>query len=117
MPWTVEVTQQFEIWWDTLDEEERVSVDGMIRVLEKHGPTGPPFTSEVTGSQYAQLRQLRVPHQPREMCVLHVADEESSVVVLLTGADIECEHVSTEMVTLADAIYETYRRTHNGSDS
>ena len=55
MPWTVEVTDQFESWWDLLTEDERISVDGMIRVLEAQGPAwarriAPSWPSRGSGS-------------------------------------------------------------------
>lgn len=86
MAWTVEVTHEFEQWWDTLIEDERVSIDGMIRVLESHGPSlGPPYSIRTAGSRYPQLRQLRVPHQGHELCVLYIPDDWRSTLVLLTG--------------------------------
>src|SRR5215210_3503275 len=83
--WAVEVTVQFERWWDGLTEDERVSIDGMIRVLERRGPVlGAPYSTQATGSRYP-LRQLRVPHPGREMCVLYISQEPRLTLVLLTG--------------------------------
>lgn len=111
MAWTVEVTDQFEGWWDGLSEDERVSIDGMIHVLEAHGPSlGPPYSIETPGSRYAQLRQLLVPHQGREICILYIPDEWRTALVLLTGSTAEAgaEACSPEQIELADAIYGNY---------
>jgi len=117
VPWTVEVTHQFELWWDTLSDDERISIDGMIRVLERHGPTGPPFSLAVAGSRHHQLRQLRVPHEPRELCLLYVSDESQPVVILLTGSSTDCDQFPPDLIEMADAIYDGYRRGGNGSEN
>lgn len=86
MSWTVEVTGQFERWWEQLTEEERISIDGMIRVLEAQGlALGEPYASAVAGSAVTHLHQLRVPHAERAICVLYVPDPAVNVVLLLTG--------------------------------
>ena len=114
--WTVEVTDQFESWWDGLSEDERISIDGMIHVLEVHGPSlGPPYSIEIPGAVSRQLRQLRVPHQGREICVLYVSDEGRSALVLLTGstAGTSDDTCPPEQVQIADAIYANYRARRN----
>src|SRR5688500_7769388 len=84
--WTVEVTDEFEDWWDAVTEDERVSLDGMIHVLEMHGPSlNLPYSTEVTGSRHPELRQLRVPHRDRFLCVLYIPDEQTAALLLLTG--------------------------------
>jgi hypothetical protein len=108
--WTVEVTSEFEEWWNELSQEERISLDGMIRVLEEQGPAlGPPYSVEVAGSQYPPLRQLRVPHDERQLCVLYICDDGRNSLVLLTGdygaPDGEC---ALEQVVGADAVYRAY---------
>ena len=112
MAWTVDVTTEFEAWWDSLTEDERVSIDGMIHVLEAHGPTlGAPYSVPVEGSRYAaQLLQLLVPHLDQRICVLYISAEPESRLVLLTGTttgtgDAVCP---PEQVELADSIYGHY---------
>jgi len=39
MPWEVEYTDQFEAWWNALDESEQESVAVGVRLLEAKGPT------------------------------------------------------------------------------
>jgi hypothetical protein len=107
--WTVEVTSQFESWWDRLTEDERVSIDGTIHVLEAHGPSlGAPYSVPVTTSRHApHLRQLLVPHQDRQICVLYIPDERRTRLVLLTGttSGAGSETCPPEDVARADVIY------------
>lgn len=112
MKWTVEVTREFETWWDGLSEEERVSIDGMIHVLEAHGPSlGAPYSIPIDSSRYApQLRQLLVPHLDCQICVLYIPDDPSSRLVLLTGTTMgtDDEVCPPADVERADAIYKRY---------
>ena len=38
MPWNVEYTDEFEAWWKRLSEEEQISIDATVRLLETRGP-------------------------------------------------------------------------------
>jgi hypothetical protein len=113
--WVVEVTDQFERWWDERTEEERISIDGMIHVLEAHGPAlGSPYSLGTVGSRYPNLRQLHVPHTGRTICVFYVPDEGRSTVVLLMGdtegtAEQPC---SPAMIARAESIYSGYLSRH-----
>ncbi len=106
------MTHEFETWWNALTEEERVSIDGMIHLLELHGPAlGPPYSGEVSGSRYSQqLRQLLVPHQDGQICILYFSDGVAARLVLLTGTtkgtgDEICPPADVER---ADAVYGDY---------
>lgn len=108
--WSVEVTDHFETWWNSLSEEEQVSVDGMIRVLETHGASlGSPYSSDVSRIRSAALRQLLVPHGGRWIRVLYVVDDLRRALVLLLGSmaavDQKCPRVQIE---LAESIYANY---------
>jgi hypothetical protein len=109
--WTVEVTDQFESWWHQLTEDERISVDGMIRVLEAQGPgMGAPYSIELAASRFPQLRQLTVPHGDHAICVLYSSDEGRETLVLLTGTTAAGEEdvCPPDQIALADAIYDAY---------
>jgi hypothetical protein len=110
--WAVEVTGEFEAWWDGLSEEERVSIDGMIHVLEAHGPSlGPPYSIPVTGSRHEpHLRQLLVPHHDQQICVLYISDEPGSRLVLLMGTTrgTDDEVCPPDDIEHADRIYKRY---------
>ena len=66
MEWDVEYTDEFGLWWDTLDEAEQESVDAYVRLLQARGPgLGHPHSSWIKGSKHNHLRELRVRHQGR----------------------------------------------------
>jgi len=46
VPWDIEVTEQFERWWDLLNEAEREDVRASVGLLEERGPALPfPYSS------------------------------------------------------------------------
>jgi hypothetical protein len=66
MKWTVEFTDEFEIWWSRLTEAEQVSVAASVELLEDLGPKlGYPHTSGITGSRHPHMRELRTQHAGR----------------------------------------------------
>ena len=38
MKWDVEYTDEFGEWWRSLSEDEQVSLDASVRLLEDRGP-------------------------------------------------------------------------------
>lgn len=66
MAWDVEYTDMFGAWWDGLTEKEQGSVDNAIGLLENVGPHLPyPHSSQVKGSKYSRMRELRIQHAGR----------------------------------------------------
>jgi len=69
LPWEVEFTDEFGLWWARLTEAEQVSVAASVRLLELRGPElGFPHSSAIAGETHApkanrlydeHLRQLR----------------------------------------------------------
>jgi hypothetical protein len=67
--WTIEFTDQFEAWRDSLTVEEQVAVDRSVRLLERFGIALPyPYSSAVTTSLHAQMRELRIQQGVHTVC-------------------------------------------------
>ena len=48
MEWEVEYTDEFEVWWDELNESEQVDVSAVVQLLEAKGPQLPfPHSSGI----------------------------------------------------------------------
>jgi hypothetical protein len=48
--WSVEFTDEFEIWWDSLTVEEQEDIRSSVSVLRQRGPSlGRPHVDSVTG--------------------------------------------------------------------
>lgn len=85
--WDVEFTDEFEAWWESLTAEEQESVDFGVGLLVDRGPTLPfPYSSQVKGSKFGEMRELRVQHQGKPFRVLYAFDP-LRVALLLVGGD------------------------------
>lgn len=61
----MEYTNEFEVWWNTLDEGEQASIDTYVAMLEKFGVALKlPYSSDIKGSKHSQMQELRA--QPRQ---------------------------------------------------
>ncbi len=84
MAWSVEATDEFDEWWESLDEQARDAVDVVVDMLEELGPRLPfPYSSAIRGSRHGALRELRIQHRGRPLRVLYAFDPRRVAVVLL----------------------------------
>ena len=59
MAWEVEVTDQFQEWWHTLDEEQQDAVTIKVSLLQELGPTlGSPHSSDIKGSRHGRCESF-----------------------------------------------------------
>lgn len=106
MTCSVEFTDEFEAWWNSLSEYEQVSVDASVRILEQFGPSlRYPHSSNVRGSAYGHMRELRVQHEGRPYRVLYAFDPRRVAVLLIGGDKTGNDRWYEEYVPKADAIY------------
>ena len=87
MAWSLEVTVQFDEWWNILDDGARESVNAALVMLEELGPRLPfPYSSAIHGARHGALRELRIQHRGRPLRVLYAFDPRR-VAILLLGDD------------------------------
>ena len=107
MGWLVEVGDEFERWWRDLNEEERVSVDAMLLVLEIYGSSlGPPYATDVDAVRLPAVRQLRIPHGERPLRILFKYDQWRTSILLLGEAVAAADSLS-EVLAPVHASMET----------
>ena len=57
----IEYTEQFLKWWHSLKEEEQITVDASIRLLEHFGSNLRfLYSSGIGGSKFGHMRELRI---------------------------------------------------------
>jgi hypothetical protein len=87
--WDIEYTDQFEEWWEGLNENDQERIDAVISILEARGPAlGRPAVGEVAGSRIKNLKEL-IP-RGSAIRILFVFDPRRTAILLL-GAD-KAEH-------------------------
>lgn len=102
---------EFESWWRGLREVEQDKVTAVVTRLRQKGVTlGDPWTSDVKGSRYGTMRELRVRTHP-PIRVFYAFDPLRRAVVLVGGRKRGQEkRFYREHVDRADAIYDEYLR-------
>lgn len=111
MAWDVEYTDEFGGWWDRLTAEEQESVGYSVRLLEERGPhLGHPHSSDIRGSVYGQMRELRVQHEGRPYRVLYAFNPLRTGLLLIGGDKTGDDRFYDRMVPLADRLYAEHLR-------
>lgn len=109
MAWEVEFTDEFETWWNTLDEAEQDAVDRLVGVLKECGVhLGYPQSSDVKGSRHRQMRELRIQHQGEPYRVLYAFDPRRTAILLLGGNKTGDARWYEVFVPLADKLYDEH---------
>lgn len=79
-------TDEFNSWYDDLDEDDTKAVVRVVDLLEARGVSLPfPYSPDIKGSKYA-LRKLRVQSGGKPLRILYAFDPRRQAVLLL-GAD------------------------------
>ena len=109
MAWEVEYTDEFEAWWVGLKEEEQIDVNAVVGLLEEKGPHLPyPYSSEVKGTKFGSIRELRIQHKGKPYRILYVFDPRRAAILLIGGRKTSGTHWYEKYVPLAEKIYEQH---------
>jgi hypothetical protein len=112
MPCEVEYTDEFEIWWNGLDETEQASVAAIVQLLEERGVQLPfPFNSGVTTSRHKHMRELRIQHGGHPYRVLYAFDPRRNAILLLGGDKTGDARWYDVNVPIADKLYDVHLAT------
>jgi hypothetical protein len=107
--WQVEFTDEFEAWWNKLDETEQIKIDATVRLLEEYGPDLPyPMSSGVNGSRHSHMRELRIQARGRPFRVLYAFDPRRAAILLLGGDKTGDDRWYEVNVPLADQLYDRH---------
>ena len=107
--WDVEFTDEFGAWWDNLTADEQESVDFGVGLLIERGPTLPfPYSSQVKGSRFGEMRELRVQHQGSPYRVLYAFDPRRVGLLLLGGDKTGDDGWYDRVVPVADRLFATH---------
>lgn len=109
MAWDVEYTDEFEGWWETLNEEEQESVAASVGLLETLGPRLPyPHSSGIQGSRHGHMRELRVQHAGRPYRVLYAFDARRTAILLIGGEKTGDDRFYDRIIATADDLYDEH---------
>lgn len=109
MEWSVEYTDEFGNWWDSLTEAEQVNLDAHVRKLESRGPNLPfPYSSGVKGSRHSHMRELRVQSGGKPLRVFYAFDPRRAAILLIGGDKTGEKRFYERMVPVADDLYDEH---------
>src|SRR3990170_5797260 len=112
MKWPVEYTNEFGLWWDSLDEGEQESVDASVRLLEELGPGLPyPYSSKIIESRHGNMRELRIQHQGEPYRVLYAFDPRRVAILLIGGKKTGDDRWYRRHIPIAEKIYDEHLST------
>lgn len=109
MSWEVEYTDEFDAWWQTLEDDEQESVAASVRLLQMKGPALPfPHSSDLRASRHGRLRELRIQHRGEPYRVLYAFDPRRVAILLLGGNKGGDDRWYEENIPRADALYDKH---------
>jgi len=109
VPWEVEVTDELNAWWETLDEDEQESVATIVQLLQAKGPSlSFPHSSDVRGSRHGRMRELRIHHSGKPYRVLYAFDPRRVAILLLGGTKAGDDRWYEKYIPEADALYDSH---------
>ena len=107
--WDVEFTDEFELWWNELDEEEQVSIAASVRLLEELGPALPrPHVDTVSRSKHSNMKELRTQHQGRPLRTFFAFDPTRKAILLIGGDKTGDKRFYERMIPEADRLFSEH---------
>ncbi len=105
----MEYTAEFGTWWDQLAEAEQIKVDAMVRLLEESGPDlAFPMSSDVKGSRYSRMRELRIQAKGDPLRILYAFDTRRVAILLIGGSKKGKDRWYKVNVPRADKLYAAH---------
>jgi hypothetical protein len=107
--WEVEYTNEFALWWYSLDASAQDAIHAAVGLLAEEGTAlRYPWTSGVVTSKHGRMRELRVQSRGRPIRIFHAFDPRRSVILLVGGDKTGDRRFYDEMVPLADRLYDEH---------
>jgi hypothetical protein len=106
--WEVEYTDEFGVWWETLNDSEQEAVAFSVGLLREAGPALKyPYCSSVEMSRHGNMRELRSQSGGKPLRTFYAFDP-SRTAILLIGGQKSGDRFYDDMIPKADKIYDKY---------
>ena len=107
--WEIEFTDEFETWWNSLDESEQESLAASIGLIEQIGPhLGRPHSDTVKGSRHANMKELRTQHKGHPIRTFYAFDPRRMAVLLIGGDKTGDGQFYERRVPKADTLFDDH---------
>ena len=109
MAWDIEYTNEFDDWWEQLNDSEQNDIVAVVNLLEEKGTSlGYPHSSGINGSKYPKMRELRVQSNGNPIRIFYCFDPRRTAILLIGGDKTGNNRFYEEYIPIADRLYETY---------
>lgn len=107
--WDVEYTDEFEKWWQTLNEPQQEELLVSIELLRNLGPALPrPYADTIKGSKYKNLKELRTQCKGKPLRTFFAFDPRRCAVLLIGGDKTGDDRFYKKMISQAEKIYDSH---------
>ncbi|MFB9146552.1 type II toxin-antitoxin system RelE/ParE family toxin [Halomonas alkalicola] len=107
--WQIEQTRTFEEWYFSLDDADRENVLAALLMLRERGPMLPrPHADTVNGSQYRNMKELRIQSQGRPLRAFFAFDPRRTGIVLCAGDKTGNKRFYDDLIPVADREYAAH---------
>jgi hypothetical protein len=107
--WSVEITDEYEAWFGTLDASQQDSVLQSIKLLEEHGPAlGRPHADAIYGSKHSNMKKLRTQCAGHPIRSFFAFDPRRSAILLIGGDKTGDGRFYERMIPIADKLFDIY---------
>jgi hypothetical protein len=104
----VAYTDEFEAWWDSLDEADQDAVQFSVSLLRQFGVTlGHPHSSAIKGSKHP-LRELRCQSSGRPLRVFYAYNPVRDAVMIVGGDKTGDDRFYKRAVRTAEDLWDQY---------
>lgn len=111
MAWTVLLAEEFSDEVHALEREVRVTLLARVRLLEQHGPQlGRPYVDTLSGSQYANMKELRFVADDGVWRVAFAFDPARNAILLVAGdkSGVAQARFYKRLIATADKRYKAH---------
>ena len=109
MAFDIEFTDEFEAWWNSLDEFEQEDINAIVLLLQEKGPAlRRPHVGDIRGSRHANMKELVVQHVGEPYCILFAFNPTRTAILLIGGNKTGNNRWYEIFVPKADTLYDKH---------
>ncbi|MBF0245271.1 MAG: type II toxin-antitoxin system RelE/ParE family toxin [Planctomycetes bacterium] len=107
--WEIEYTDAFDLWWETLSEDDQDSIVTSVELLRQLGPSLPrPYADTLKGSRHSNMKELRSQSKGRPLRTFFAFDPRRSAVLLIGGDKTGDDRFYKKMIPIADDLFDNH---------
>ena len=113
--WSIETTNNFDMWLDTLDDMDRTNMLASMIVLREKGPMlSRPYADTVKGSCHSNMKELRVQSKGDPIRAFFAFDPKRRGILLCAGNKTgNDKRFYDEMIPIADREFTAHLKSLN----